>query len=74
MEALIIVAILAWGVFWIYTLIDIGRRPDSVYQQAGQFKLLWFGAVLIFQFFGTIAYYVIGRPKVLEAERATSQS
>ena len=63
----IIVILLAWFMFWAYTLFQVLRIPDDVFERAGQIKLLWVFGVLIFQFFGVIAYYAVARPRLMEA-------
>lgn len=69
MEILIMLGVAAWLGFWLSMLLEIGRRPDSVYRDTGESKALWFLAVLVFQFFGTLVYYFMAREKLVAADR-----
>ena len=64
MEILIFLLFIVWLVFWVKMLVEIGRRPDSVYREAGESKAIWFLAVLVFQFFGTLVYFLMVREKL----------
>lgn len=67
---MIVAAVVAWGVFWLMMLYEIGTRPDSVYENAGESKALWFLVVLVLQFFGTLAYFFMAREKLKRAEES----
>ena len=69
LAVILIVALIAWAFFWAYTLVQILRTPDFVFERAGQIKLLWIFGVLIFQFFGVVAFYAVLRPKLQEAAK-----
>jgi hypothetical protein len=66
---LVTVGIVTYGVFWLWMLYEIGKRPDLVYQRAGESKGLWFVVVLVFQLFGTLGYFFMAREKLMRAER-----
>ena len=68
---MIIVGVLAWGAFWLLMLYEIGTRPDSAYENAGESKAIWFLVVLVLQFFGTLAYFFMARDKLKRAESAS---
>lgn len=71
---MIVAAVVAWGAFWLMMLYEIGTRPDSVYESAGESKALWFLVVLVLQFFGTLAYFFMAREKLIVAEESKTRS
>ena len=68
----ILLALLAYGIFWIWMLLEIARRPESVYHQAGQSKALWLVVVLVLQFFGTMGYGFLVRGRLRTTEKESS--
>ncbi len=71
MEILFVLPFLAYGVFWVWMLFEIGKRPDWVYERTGQSKALWLIVVLVLQFFGTLGYFFLVRDKLRQTERGT---
>ena len=69
LEIVVLIAFLAYGVFWLWMLKEIGGRPDWVYERAGESKGLWFVVVLVLQFFGTLGYFFMVRDKLRTIER-----
>jgi hypothetical protein len=56
-RVLVVVGLAAYGAFWLWMLYEIGKRPDVVYERAGESKGLWFVLVLVLQLFGTLGYF-----------------
>ena len=52
---------------WIWTLIDIASYSDETWDRVGESKTVWFLLVTVLQFFGTLAYLLVTRPKLQEA-------
>jgi Phospholipase_D-nuclease N-terminal len=65
----LVLVIVAYGIFWLFMLYEIGNRPESVYRAVGESKAIWFLAVLVLQFFGTLAYFFMARDKLRSAEK-----
>jgi hypothetical protein len=53
-------------------LYEIGTTSEDEFQAAGQSKALWFVVVLVLQFFGTMTYFFMVRPKLKANRRAPS--
>ncbi len=51
-------------IFWIWSLIDVLRRPDQEYAVAGQNKILWLLVVLLGHLIGSLLYVFIARPQL----------
>ena len=66
---LLVGALLAYGLFWLAMLREIAIRPDEMYRQVGESKAIWFLVVLVLQFFGTLAYYFLVRPRLAQADK-----
>jgi hypothetical protein len=58
---------LAGTVFWIWSLVDLLRRPDQQYAAAGQSKVVWLLVVLIGHFIGALIYLLVARPQLERA-------
>jgi uncharacterized membrane protein len=54
--------LLAFAVFWIWTLVDAIRVPDDSAFRAGS-KLVWVVVIAVTGFIGSIVYLVVGRPR-----------
>jgi uncharacterized membrane protein len=54
--------LLAFAVFWIWTLVDAIRVPDDSAFRAGS-KLVWVVVIAVTGFIGSIVYLVMGRPR-----------
>ena len=68
MEAILFVilltVLLGYGFFWAFMLYEIGTTSEEEFRAAGQSKALWFVVVLVLQFFGTLTYFFMVRPKL----------
>jgi hypothetical protein len=58
------VGLLAWAALWVWTLYDAGSYSDDVWRSVGESKPIWFLAILVLQFFGTLVYLVSVRPRL----------
>ncbi len=58
---LVLSLFLAAIAFWVWSLVDAVRVPDSHYR-AGS-KVVWVLVIALTGFFGSIAYLVAGRPR-----------
>ncbi len=56
--------LIGYGVFWAFMLYEIGTTSEESFRAAGRSKALWFVVVLVLQFFGTLAYFFMVRPKL----------
>ena len=56
--------VLASTLWWIWTLIDVLRRPDQQYEAAGQTKLVWLIVVFFGHIIGVILWLVGARPQL----------
>ena len=65
----LVLLFVAYGVFWVWMLVEIATRPDRVYREAGQSKALWLVVVLALQFFGTLGYFFMVRKELQDIER-----
>jgi Phospholipase_D-nuclease N-terminal len=64
---IIILVFLASMALWLYTLVDVLRRPDQQYAAAGQTKLVWLLVVLLGHVLGSIIYLAVARPQLERA-------
>lgn len=64
LEILFVFPFLAWLGVWLWTLYDAGSHSDEVWRASGESKLLWFLAIVVLQFFGTVFYLLWVRPKL----------
>jgi hypothetical protein len=55
---------LATTVLWVWTLVDVLRRPDGQYAAAGQTKLVWLLVVLFGHIIGSILWLLVARPQL----------
>jgi hypothetical protein len=55
---------LAGTVFWIWSLVDLLRRPDQQYAAAGQTKVVWLLVVLLGHVIGSLIYLLVARPSL----------
>ena len=53
-------------------LYEIGTSSDEDFQAVGQSRALWFVVVLVLQFFGTLTYFFMVRPKLRTDPRSRS--
>ena len=68
MEFLLLpIPVLLIGV-WIWALADIASHDDEAWRTVGESKTVWFLLVTVLQFFGTVAYLVGTRPKLMRAQ------
>ncbi len=58
---------------WLWTLYDAGSHPEETWRAVGESKPLWFLAIFVLQFFGTVFYLLWVRPKLMEQERQRLQ-
>jgi hypothetical protein len=58
---------LAGTVFWVWSLVDVLRRPDQQYAAAGQTKLVWALVVLFGHFIGALIFLLVARPQLERA-------
>ena len=61
------VLVLVLGVFPLWATLDAAMTPDPSWQAAGQNKVVWVLVCLLLGFFGSIAYVLAIRPKVVAA-------
>ena len=62
---IVLVVILALGVIPIWGIIDAALRPDPVWAAAGQNKVVWIIVQVFLGVFGTVAYFVAVRPRLI---------
>lgn len=64
-----VVALLALAstVLWVWSLVDVLRRPDGEYAAAGQTKLVWLLVVVFGHVIGSILWLVVARPQLQRA-------
>ena len=58
---LILAVLLAAGVFWIWSLVDAIRVPESAFR-AGT-KVVWVVVIAVTGFIGSLVYMAVGRPR-----------
>ena len=59
--------VLVLGVFPLWATLDAAMKPDLSWQAADQSKIVWVLVCLLLGFFGSIAYVLAIRPKVVAA-------
>ena len=62
-----ILVLLVLGVFPVWATLDAALKPDASWQAAGQSKIVWVLVCLLLSIFGSIAYVIAIRPKVVAA-------
>ena len=67
MFGVIALLVLASTVLWVWTLVDVLRRPDQQYAAAGQTKLVWLIVVFFGHIIGSILWLVVARPQLQRA-------
>ena len=65
-ESVIGLTALATLALFLVALIDLVKRPESVWKESGQSQLVWALIVIFIGFFGPVLYLIIARP-ALEA-------
>lgn len=69
---LFFIPLLLWLGVWIWALVDVASHPNDAWLHAGDSKGLWILLILVFQFFGTVIYFLTVRPKLLLYDLPTS--
>lgn len=59
--------IIVWLSVWVWALVDAGSRGEEQWQRVGESKTMWMLLIIVLQFFGTIAYLWMIRPKLISA-------
>jgi hypothetical protein len=68
-EVVLVLALgLAMTALWLVALVDALRIPDSVWDRAGQSKLLWVLVVVLAGVIGALLYAVMARPALGRAQ------
>jgi hypothetical protein len=62
--AVMLSLVLASTIFWIWSLVDLLRRPDQQYVAAGQNKVVWLLVVLLGHVIGSLIYLLVARPQL----------
>jgi hypothetical protein len=63
----LVLVVLVLGVFPVWATLDAAMKPDLSWQAAGQSKIVWVLVCLLLGFFGSVAYVIAIRPKVVAA-------
>jgi hypothetical protein len=66
-----LIAFIAIPIIAIIALVDIARRPQSEWAEAGQSQLVWVLLVVFTSVIGVILYYAIARPRLEDAASIT---
>jgi hypothetical protein len=63
----LLLVVLVLGVFPVWATLDAAMKPDPSWQAASQSKIVWVLVCLLLGVFGSIAYVIAIRPKVVAA-------
>ena len=67
---IILLPVLLIAGFWLRTLVDAAKRPDSEWRSADQSKVLWVLLIVFLGALGSILYLVIPRPTLRRSQTA----
>ena len=56
--------LLAHAVVVTLVIIDVMRRPEAAWARAGENRLFWLAAMVVFPVVGMAAYWSVARPKL----------
>lgn len=61
-----VIAVLALvsTIVWVWTLVDVLRRPDQQYAAAGQTKVVWLIVVFFGHVIGVLLWLLVARPQL----------
>ena len=54
-------------VYWIWSIVDVVKRPDNEWRAAGQSKVLWLVLIILLGILGSVIYHVLIRRSLRNA-------
>ena len=72
LEVLFVFPFIAWAAVWLWALYDAGSHSEENWKAVGESRLLWFLAIFVLQFFGTVFYLLWVRPKLRLLEKGNA--